>query len=465
LFGAFSLALCADPGRQAVASGLLSHSRTCMETPMKVAAFLPAKGSSSRIPNKNMMLLDGEPLFLHTLTKLINIPAIDEVYLDTESAEIMAMADDVPCRMLQRPVDLASNQTDGNALFAWEVQHTDADICLQVIGTSPFLRRETIERAIAILRDDPAYDSVVAIRREKQYRWQDGKPAYDIQHIPNSVDLPETTIEAMSLYAVRRDTVLQTGRRIGDRPYVIELDPIEAIDVNWPKDFELAELIAAGLREQDGRLLANVRQLLSSALLSDILDGMGLDGVLSSGFSLNLPQAKLLGRAKTMQIDACPDDSQFQKIYDSLALYDHVVPNDIIVVANRVPEYAFFGELNANLALRAGAAGAIIDGVTRDTRETSDIQFPVLSKGRYCKDTRRRGIVTSKNRSVVIDGVTIRKNDLIFADRDGIVVIPRAVEHEVMERALKAMADERRILVDIAQGADTSTLVQRYGFF
>ena len=59
---------------------------------------------------------------------------------------------------------------------------------------------------------------------------------------------------------------------------------------------------------------------------------------------------------------------------------------------------------------------AIIDGVTRDTRETSDIQFPVLSKGRYCKDTRRRGIVTSKNRSVVIDGVTIRKNDLIFAD-------------------------------------------------
>ena len=102
---------------------------------------------------------------------------------------------------------------------------------------------------------------------------------------------------------------------------------------------------------------------------------------------------------------------------------------------------------------------------TRDTRETSDIQFPVLSKGRYCKDTRRRGIVTSKNRSVVIDGVTIRKNDLIFADRDGIVVIPRAVEHEVMERALKAMADERRILVDIAQGADTGTLVQRYGFF
>ena len=192
---------------------------------------------------------------------------------------------------------------------------------------------------------------------------------------------------------------------------------------------------------------------------------MRLTGVLSNQFSLNLSQAKILGRAKTLQIDACPDDSQFHRIYDSLSLYDHVVPNDIIVVANRVPEYAFFGELNANLAIRAGAAGAIIDGVTRDTKETTDIQFPVLSKGRYCKDTRRRGIVTAKNRAVVIDGITIQKNDLIFADRDGIVVIPKSVEAEVLDRALRAMADERRILVDIAQGADTGTLVERYGFF
>ena len=432
---------------------------------MKVAAFLPAKGSSSRIPNKNTMLLDGEPLFLRTLSKLTSIPAIDEVFLDTDSPEIAALADDRPCTRLVRPAELASNQTDGNGLFAWEVQHTDADICVQVLCTAPFLRRETIERAITILRTDTSYDSVIAVRREKQYVWRDGTASYDIQHIPNSVDLPETTVESMCLYVVRRETALATGRRIGNRPYLLELDPMEAIDVNWPKDFDLANVIAAGLREADCRLLANVRQLLTSALLSDILDEMRLTGVLSNQFSLNLSQAKILGRAKTLQIDACPDDSQFHRIYDSLSLYDHVVPNDIIVVANRVPEYAFFGELNANLAIRAGAAGAIIDGVTRDTKETTDIQFPVLSKGRYCKDTRRRGIVTAKNRAVVIDGITIQKNDLIFADRDGIVVIPKSVEAEVLDRALRAMADERRILVDIAQGADTGTLVERYGFF
>ncbi len=432
---------------------------------MRVAAFLPAKGSSQRIPNKNTTLLDGEPLFLRSLVKLSNMTAIDEVFLDTDSAAIADLARDLPCRILTRPSELASNQTDGNALFAWEIQHTSADICLQVLGTSPFVRSETIERAIEILRTDARYDCVVAMRSEKHYVWREGKPTYDIQHIPNSVDLPETVIEAMSLYAVRRDVALSTGRRIGLRPYLLELEPVEAIDVNWPKDFELANLIAAGLREQDRRLLNNVRQLVSSALLSDILDEMGINGVLSSGFSVNVPHAKVLGRAKTIQIDACQDDSQRNRIYDALSLYDHIVTNDIVVVANSVPEYAFFGELNASLALRAGAVGAIIDGVTRDSKETSDLLFPVFSKGRYCKDTRRRGIMTSMNRTVVIDGIPVHKNDLVFADREGVVVIPKSVERQVIDRALGAMTTERRILIDIAQGADTSTLVQRHGFF
>jgi regulator of RNase E activity RraA/CMP-N-acetylneuraminic acid synthetase len=432
---------------------------------MKVAAFLPAKGASRRIPSKNTMLLDGEPLFLRTLSKLVAMPTLAEVYLDTDSDDLAALASDVGCRRLTRPGELATNKADGNALMVWEASQTDADICLQVLCTGPFVRRSTIERAVGILAHDDRYDSVVAVTRQKQYRWAHGRPGYDIEHIPNSVDLPDDVIEAMSLYAIRRETVLRTGRRIGDRPYLLELDPMEALDVNWPKDFELANLVAAGMREQDTRLLSNVRQLMASALLSDILDEMGVEGVLSSRFSLNLPQAKMLGRAKTLQIDVCPDQSQFHKIYDSLSLYDHVVPNDVIVVANGVPEYAFFGELNASLAMRAGAAGAIIDGVTRDTKETSDIRFPVMSKGQYCRDTRRRGIVTGKNRPVVIDGVTIHKNDLVFADRDGIVVIPRAVESEVLDRAMRAMTDERRILVDIARGADTGTLVERYGFF
>jgi regulator of RNase E activity RraA/CMP-N-acetylneuraminic acid synthetase len=434
-------------------------------TDQRVAAFLPAKGDSSRVPNKNVMLLDGEPMFLRSLRKLLACPSIDEVFLDTESREIADLASDLKCKRLQRDPALASNKTDGHQLFLNEVRNTDADICVQLLCTSPFIRTETIEKAVDVLKTDSRYDSVVTVRKEKQYRWQDGHPTYDIQHIPNSVDLEDSVIESMGLYAVRREAALTVQRRIGDRPFLLEIDPIESMDVNWPKDFELANLIAIGLREQERRLFNNLKLLLSSPLLSDVMDDLGITGVLSRDFQLNLPRQRILGRAKTLQIDVCADDEDFRKIYQSLHLYDQVVSNDVIVVANRAPGYAFFGELNANLAIRAGAVGAIIDGITRDFRDTMDMEFPVFAKGHHCKDTRKRGVVTSRNKTVVIDGISVHKDDLVFGDSDGIVVIPKKQETAILKEALNRKRNEAGILLAVAQGIKTDDLVKQFGLF
>lgn len=432
---------------------------------MKIAAFLPAKGSSQRIPNKNTMLLDGEPLFLRSLKKLLACPSVDEVWLDTESQEIVDLASDIKCRVLRRDATLASNKTDGHQLFLNEVAATDADICVQLLGTSPFIKVETIEKAIGLLKTNPQHDSVVAIRKEKQYRWAEGRPSYDIHHIPNSSDLEDAVIESMGLYVVRREAALATKRRIGNTPYLLEIDPLESVDVNWPKDFEMANLLAIGLREQERRLFQNVKLLLNSPLLSDVMDDVGVQGVLSREFQLNLPEQKIFGRAKTMQIDLCKDDEDFRKIYDSLNLYDHVVSNDVVVVANRAPGYAFFGELNANLAVRSGAVGAIIDGVTRDLPDTRRMGFPVFAKGNYCKDTRKRGVVTSRNKTIMVDGVSIHKDDLIFGDSDGIVVIPKKHEEAILQEALNRKKNEGGILLAIAQGTCTDDLVRQFGLF
>ncbi|WCJ58180.1 NTP transferase domain-containing protein [Fontisphaera persica] len=432
---------------------------------MKVAAFLPAKGSSDRLPNKNTMLLDGEPLFLRGLRKLLACPSVDEVWLDTESAQIEALAGEVKCRILRRDPLLASNKTDGHQLFLNEVRHCDADICVQLLCTSPFIRPQTIERAIEVLKTDASYDSVVAVRKEKQYRWENGRPLYNLEHIPNSADLEDTIVESMGLYVMRREAALATGRRIGNHPYLLPLDPLESVDVNWPADFEMANLIAIGQREQERRLFANMKLLLSSPLLSDLLDDMKLEGVLSREFQLNLPDSKILGRAKTLQIDVCADDEDFRKIYEGLNLYDHVVSNDVIVVANHAPGFAFFGELNANLAVRSGAVGAVIDGVTRDWPDTRRMGFPVFAKGHYCRDTRKRGIVTSRNRTIVVDGISIHKDDLIFGDSDGIVVIPRKHEQAILKEAMSRKKNEADILLAIAQGIQTSELVKQFGLF
>ncbi len=432
---------------------------------MKVVAFLPAKGTSNRISNKNIMLLDGEPMFLRSLKKLLSIPIIDEVFLDSESHEILELASGSKSKVLKRNPQLASNKTDGNQLLLNEIDGVDADIYIQLLGTSPFIKIETIEKAVDILINNSEFDSVVAVRKEKHYTWKNNQPEYNYFKIPNSAELDDIIIESMGLYVIRREAALKTKRRIGNAPYLLEIDATESVDVNWPEDFELANLIAIGLREQERRLFNNIKLLLTSALLSDILDDLNINGILSSEFQLNIPNQKIFGRAKTLQIDLCADDDDYKKIYDGLNLYDHIVSNDIIVAANNIPGFAFFGELNANLAIRSGAGGAIIDGVTRDTRETSGMGFPVFSKGNYCKDTRKRGIITSKNKTIVIDGISIHKDDLIFGDKDGIVIIPKQREREILDTAIEKMKNEKLILIDVAQGVETNTLIEKYGLF
>lgn len=222
---------------------------------MKIVAVVPAKGNSDRIPSKNSQLLDGKPLFINMLEKLIKCPSIDEVWLDTDSEQFIDIASELPIHIMKREPQLASNTTDGNALFLNEVSHIDADIYLQVLCTSPFIEIQTIEDTLATLISNPAYDSAVMVKKEKQYLWNNNQPSYDIEHIPNSVDLNDTIIETMGMYIMYRDHALTLKRRIGNNPYLIYATPIEAIDVNWAEDFQLANLIAAGIREQENHLL------------------------------------------------------------------------------------------------------------------------------------------------------------------------------------------------------------------
>jgi regulator of RNase E activity RraA len=269
----------------------------------------------------------------------------------------------------------------------------------------------------------------------------------------------------MGLYVTRRDAALTLKRRIGDSPYLLELPPTESIDVNFPEDFELAELVASGIRRKERKLFDNIKNLLSSPVLSDVLDEMGVKGVLSSNFMLNLTDVKVFGRAKTLQIDVCREDERYEKIYEGLNHYDYIGPGDLVVVANNVPEFAYFGGLNANLAIRSGAAGAIIDGVTRDSFDTVALGFPVFSKGNYCKDVKKRGVVRSFNKGIKVDGVWIRKDDLIFGDRDGVVVIPQEIEEEALKRAIEVRNSEFLMLSDIARGMHVEELIDKYGCF
>lgn len=431
---------------------------------MKVVAFLPAKGNSERVENKNVKLLDGKPLFLHNLEKLAECEFIDEVYLDSESDRIFELASEVNCKFMHRDPSLATNKTDGHQLFFNEAKQVDADIYVQLLGTSPFIKKATIQKGIDILVKNTEYDSVVLVRKEKQYHWKDAQPMYDKFHIPNSFNLDDTVIETMGLYIVRNTVALEKQMRFGDKVFLLEADALEAIDVNYPDDFELASYIAAGMREKDRQLLRNMGQILTSCILSDILDDMEIKGVIR-GMQLNMADKKVMGRAKTLKLRLLKDGEDFTGIYDALESYNTIVPSDVIVVQNECDEYAYFGDLNANMALRAGAVGAVIGGKTRDYSAVKALNFPVFSTGYSCADVRKRATTESYNKRIIVQGIEVSPGDLIFGDNDGVVVIPQKYEDEVLKRAFESIEKEAKVRASITTGMQAKNIVGKVGAF
>lgn len=433
---------------------------------MKVVAFVPAKGSSERIENKNLRILDGKPLFLRQIEKLCSLDFIDEVYLDTESQELIDLASHTGCKILKRDPNLATNKTDGNRLFYNEVSQVEADIYIQILCTSPFIKGETIKKGIDVLKEGTKHDSVVFVKREKQYTWnaETEKTNYNLDDIPNSFTLPDTIIETMGLYIVSAAAAKGLKKRIGKAPFLLEASAIEAVDVNYPDDFELANFIAAGLRERERKIFRNLAHQLSSPILSDIFDEMGITNKILPGYNLNIDGKKILGRAKTLKIKK-REETDVTSIYDALLTYETIVPNDVIVVENECPQFAYFGELNANLAIRAGAIGAIIGGNTRDSSEVKKLQFPVFSLGVNCQDIKHNGTVSYYNKPIKLGSVEINVNDLIFADSEGIVVIPQEWETKVLEVAKDVLKKEKRIVSEVAEGIDVLEIRSRHGDF
>lgn len=214
---------------------------------MKVVAFLPAKGTSERVLGKNMRNLAGKPLFQHLLETLLTVEEIDEVYIDSDSDEILEIGKGCGAIPLKREAKFANNNTDGHQLFMNQVRQVKADIYIQGLGTSPFIKKETIQRGINTLKASDNNDSVVLVRKEKLYLWRENRPTYNRNHVPNSKDLEDTIIETMGLYMTKREIALKLGQRYGEKPYLLEASKIEAFDIDTPEDFEFANIICSGI--------------------------------------------------------------------------------------------------------------------------------------------------------------------------------------------------------------------------
>jgi CMP-N-acetylneuraminic acid synthetase len=213
-----------------------------------VVALVPMRHHSVRVPGKNYRLLAGKPLFHHILDTLLACPEISKVAVDTDSPTIMeSLAKSYPQVLaLERPLHLRADTTPMNEVLLHDTSLIEADFYLQTHSTNPLLRPQTVSRAIQSLEENyPAYDSLFGVTRVQTRLWD--QLARPINHNPaillRTQDLPPVFAENSCLYLFRRENLAARRNRIGERPFMFEIDANEACDIDNELDFAIASFL------------------------------------------------------------------------------------------------------------------------------------------------------------------------------------------------------------------------------
>jgi len=215
---------------------------------MKLAALVPMRHHSQRVPGKNYRLLAGKPLFHHIIETLLAVPEIETVMVDTDSEPVMDGVRRLfpTVKLIQRPEHLRADDVPMNEILLHDTAQVDADFYLQTHSTNPLLKAETISRGVKTFFDEyPKYDSLFSVTRwQTRLYFQDGRA---INHNPleliQTQDLPPVYEENSCLYLFTRENLARKKHRIGDKPFMFEIDKSEAWDIDEELDFEITDFL------------------------------------------------------------------------------------------------------------------------------------------------------------------------------------------------------------------------------
>ena len=212
-----------------------------------ITALVPMRHHSQRVPGKNYRMLDGRPLYQHVINSLLQVKELTQIVVDTDSDEIIAgVTENFPTvKVMRRHENLRADTIPMNEILMNDVQNFPSDLYLQTHSTNPLVSSETFSRAIRTLTSQyPAYDSLFGVTRLQSRLWDQLGRA--INHNPaillQTQDLPPVYEENSCLYIFTGDNLAKKRNRVGDRPYLFEIDRDEAWDIDEEIDFRLVEL-------------------------------------------------------------------------------------------------------------------------------------------------------------------------------------------------------------------------------
>jgi CMP-N-acetylneuraminic acid synthetase len=212
------------------------------------AALVPMRHHSQRVPGKNYRPLAGKPLFHHIIETLLTVPEINEIAVDTDSEQVMdGLRKNFPqVKTVIRPEHLRSDDVPMNDILIHDTEQVQADFYLQTHSTNPLLKPETVSRAIkTLITNYPKNDSLFSVTRWQTRLYDQHGQA--INHNPRELiqtqDLPPVYEENSCLYIFNRENLIAKRHRIGDHPFLFEIDSDEAWDIDEELDFEICDFL------------------------------------------------------------------------------------------------------------------------------------------------------------------------------------------------------------------------------
>jgi regulator of RNase E activity RraA len=213
----------------------------------------------------------------------------------------------------------------------------------------------------------------------------------------------------------------------------------------------------------DSDLFALACRELYTPVVGDILDDLGFEHqFLPQPIQPLREEMRVAGRAMpVLMIDVFGKQKQpFGKLTEAL---DQLEPGEIYLASGGEMRCAYWGEILTATAKKRGAVGAVINGFHRDTPKVLEQKWPVFSRGRFAQDSAVRTQVVDYRCTIEVGGVRVTPGDLVFGDLDGVVIVPRKVEAEVIERALAKARGEKLVRKEIEAGMSSTAAFKKYG--
>jgi CMP-N-acetylneuraminic acid synthetase len=210
----------------------------------RLVALVPMKGHSERVPNKNLRAFNGRPLCHWVLNTLRATPEVDEIVVDTDSAEIAEETRSFDATVLDRPEELRGDRVSMNDIIRHDVAHSEADLYLQTHCTNPLLRPETVSAAVEAFEERDC-DSLFSVTPLQTRLW-DGDCApinHERDELKRTQDLEPVYEENSNIYLFTEESLARRENRIGDDPAMFAMDALEAIDIDELVDFRIAEML------------------------------------------------------------------------------------------------------------------------------------------------------------------------------------------------------------------------------